>query len=64
MKKLNHVNLGSVLIDDACEYLNHKNPDPTSIFVRKDGEILEVTKALVSDISNKALDRHSRMVFN
>lgn len=43
-----HRNLGHVEIDEACLALQATNPDSTSMFVKHDGDIKEVTRALVS----------------
>lgn len=42
-----HRFLGKAVICDQCNRLNFDNPDPTSIFIRHKGEIIEVSKALV-----------------
>lgn len=42
-----HRNLGECFITDECNYLQHDNPDPTSIFIEHDGEVKEVTRNLV-----------------
>lgn len=42
-----HRNLGLVEIDESCLALQATNPDSTSMFVKHDGEIKEVTRALV-----------------
>lgn len=42
-----HRNLGEVSITEACDYLQATNPDLSSMFVEHDGEVKEVTKALV-----------------
>lgn len=46
-----HKYLGVCRITHACEYMQKSNPDVTSIFVEHDGEIKEVTKALVEGIN-------------
>ena len=42
-----HHNLGDVLITADCLALQQLNPDPTSIFIEHDGEIKEVSRALL-----------------
>lgn len=44
-----HRNLGIVYTDEACDYLNKDNPDSSSFFVVHDGEIIEVTFALLEE---------------
>lgn len=44
-----HRNLGRVKVTDACRELNRTNPDPTSTFVEHDGDVKEVTRALLTD---------------
>jgi len=45
--KAYHKNLGFVKYTEACQFLQLTNPDPSSIFVEYDGEIIEVTKYFV-----------------
>lgn len=42
-----HKILGKAMICDQCSRLNFDNPDPTSMFIRVKGEIIEVSKHLV-----------------
>ncbi len=42
-----HKNLGWVLIDDACHYMQETNPDSSSIFVVHDREMLEVSRNMI-----------------
>jgi len=41
-----HQNLGPVETTEACVGMQSLNPDPSSLFVEHDGDIIEVTKAL------------------
>lgn len=43
-----HRNLGLVEICETCVAMQAMNPDPTSMFVKHDGDVKEVTRALVS----------------
>lgn len=43
-----HRNLGLVEICETCLAMQAMNPDPTSMFVKHDGDVKEVTRALVS----------------
>ena len=42
-----HKNLGRVEIDNSCLLMQSKNADPTSVFILCEGDMLEVTKALL-----------------
>jgi hypothetical protein len=46
--KLNHRQRGVCFFTAACAHLQGTNPDPSSIYVELDGDIIEVTKALVT----------------
>ena len=48
VETVTHRNLGLVEIDENCHALQAMNPDSTSMFIKHDGEIKEVTSALVS----------------
>ncbi len=48
-RAVTHRHLGPCLVTEACEYLQRTNPDTTSMYVEHDGELKEVTKALVSE---------------
>ena len=45
-----HKNLGYGKITDACLAMQASNPDPTSIFIEHAGEVIEVSKQLVTVI--------------
>ncbi len=42
-----HKNLGEVFVTVDCLALQLQNPDPTSIFVEHNGEIKEVSRAMM-----------------
>lgn len=44
-----HRSHGEVYITEACDYLQAGNPDPTSMFVDHQGEIIEVSKNMVKE---------------
>jgi len=46
-KEAFHKILGPVVITEACEMLQKKNPDPFTMFVELKGEAIEVSKSLV-----------------
>lgn len=48
-QRRHHRELGPVTITDECRELQRTNPDPTSTYVVHDGELKEVTKALLTD---------------
>ena len=45
---LHHRNRGRCVFTETCARLQSLNPDPSSIFVEIDGDVQEVTAALVS----------------
>lgn len=49
-RKVFHKNHGFCEVTDACTYMQRTNPDHTSMFISHNGEIIEVTKVLVSEI--------------
>ena len=42
-----HKILGECLVTQQCRYMQTANPDPLSMYIEHDGEIKEVTTALV-----------------
>jgi hypothetical protein len=57
-RKVRHKNLGECLVTEACLHIQRTNPDTWTMFVEHDGELKEVTKALVveKDFSRAAGD--------
>jgi len=53
--KRKHKNLGDVFITIDCLAMQLQNPDPTSIFVEHDGEIKEVSRAMIIEDSSTPL---------
>ena len=47
-----HKNLGAVEIDRACVALQAQNPDGSTAFVKHEGEIKEVTRALLVSVDS------------
>jgi hypothetical protein len=47
-----HKNRGDCYYTEECDYMQRHNPDTSSIFVEIDGEIQEVTKALLEPDKN------------
>jgi hypothetical protein len=48
-RKVYHANLGDALVTEDCMRMQRTNPDKTSMFIEHDGELKEVTKALVTE---------------
>ena len=48
--KLIHGNRGPCIFSAQCAKLQEQNPDPTSIFVELDGDIVEVSKVWVKPL--------------
>jgi hypothetical protein len=48
-----HKNLGEVFVTVDCLALQLQNPDPTSLFVEHDGEIKEVSRAMMEAPNNQ-----------
>jgi hypothetical protein len=49
-RKVFHRHRGFCVVTDACMQMQRTNPDHTSMFVEHEGETIEVTKALVSEL--------------
>lgn len=47
-----HRKLGAVEIDQSCIALQALNPDSSTVFVKHDGEIREVTRALLVSVDS------------
>lgn len=47
-----HKKLGAVEIDQACVALQSQNPDSSTVFVKHEGEIKEVTRALLVSVDS------------
>lgn len=48
-RKVIHSNIGECFVDESCLYMQRRNPDSTSMFVLHDGDMKEVTKAMVTE---------------
>lgn len=49
IRKRTHKSLGTVFVTTECLAMQLQNPDQTSIFVEHDGEIKEVSRAMMVD---------------
>ncbi len=52
--KLWHKNHGEVVVNEDTQHLDRANPDPTSRFVQHDGDIIEVSKNMVTGTEPEA----------
>lgn len=57
-----HKILGKAMICDQCSRLNFDNPDPTSIFIRCKGEIIEVSKVLIAYQEEEVVCKTQRII--
>jgi hypothetical protein len=48
-RNMTHQNLGECTINMECLAIQARNADPTSIFVEHDGDIKEVSRAMISE---------------
>ena len=48
-----HRNLGECIINLECLAMQLRNADPTSIFVEHDGDIKEVSRAMIYETNTK-----------
>jgi hypothetical protein len=48
-RNVTHQNLGECTINMECLAIQLRNADPTSIFVEHDGDIKEVSRAMISE---------------
>jgi hypothetical protein len=48
-RKVIHSNIGECFVDASCLIMQRTNPDSTSMYVIHDGELKEVTKAMVTE---------------
>jgi hypothetical protein len=44
-----HRNLGEVVINSECLFMQATNPDPTTIYVQHDGDIKEVSRNMIKN---------------
>jgi hypothetical protein len=51
-RKVTHQNLGECIINMECLAMQLRNADPTSIFVEHDGDIKEVSRAMISETND------------
>lgn len=50
VRSVMHRHIGLCQVTETCLYMQRTNPDTTSMYVEHDGDLKEVTKALVHEI--------------
>ena len=52
-RNVTHRNLGECIINMECLAMQLRNADPTSIYVEHDGDLKEVSRAMISEMNKE-----------